>query len=212
RMSDPPGRPLSKVTGKVIVAGRANVGKTCLVERFVNDVYAADDPTHGATIGTDAYNKRVFVDQTTEVHLFIYDTAGQERFADMAAQYYRVGEVCLLCWDMSNMSTFDNAEWWMKRVQEHNDNCSFILVGTKEDLKEEGLDLKQVNAWCEERGIPFFPTSALKGGANIKFLFHTVAEKCARRSREKQLSENAGGGGQRLGQRSGIGAPKGSCC
>ncbi|CAK0799982.1 unnamed protein product, partial [Prorocentrum cordatum] len=216
RMSDPPGRPLSKVTGKVIVAGRANVGKTCLVERFVNDVYAADDPTHGATIGTDAYNKRVFVDQTTEVHLFIYDTAGQERFADMAAQYYRVGEVCLLCWDMSNMSTFDNAEWWMKRVQEHNDNCSFILVGTKEDTGPEGGGARPQAGQRLVRGarhtvLPH-ERAERRGGANIKFLFHTVAEKCARRSREKQLSENAGGGGQRLGQRSGIGAPKGSCC
>ena len=27
-----------------------------------------------------------------QVHLFLYDTAGQERFADMAASYYRVGE------------------------------------------------------------------------------------------------------------------------
>lgn len=51
-----------------------------------------------------------------EVHLFLYDTAGQERFADMAASYYRVGEVCLLCFDMSDLSTFDRTQFWKKKV------------------------------------------------------------------------------------------------
>ena len=35
-----------------------------------------------------SYQKKII----RQVHLFLYDTAGQERFADMAASYYRVGE------------------------------------------------------------------------------------------------------------------------
>jgi GTPase SAR1 family protein len=37
-----------------------------------------------------------------QVHLFLYDTAGQERFADMAASYYRVGEALVANVKMAN--------------------------------------------------------------------------------------------------------------
>ncbi|CAK0832143.1 unnamed protein product, partial [Prorocentrum cordatum] len=122
----------------------AGVGKTCLVERFVNDRYAADEPGHGATLGTDCQQKRVFIERrfNNGVHLFIYDTAGQERFADLAASYYRVGEVCLLCFDMSDMASFDNVNWWQRK-----------------DSVEEGASLEPVTAWADENGIPFFQTS-----------------------------------------------------
>eukprot|EP00435_Cladocopium_sp_Y103_P060368 s356_g22.t1 len=125
-----------RINAKVIVAGPAATGKTCLIERFVNNVFAADDATHGPTLGCHCLQKAVFIDDT-EVHLFLSDTAGQERFADMAASYYRVGEVCLLCFDMSDVSTFDRTQFWKKKVSDHNPKCLFILVGTKEDLLSE---------------------------------------------------------------------------
>merc|ERR1712061_744630 len=146
------------------------------------------------------------------VRLFIYDTAGQERFADMTASYYRVGDVCLLCFDMSNLATFDNTKWWMKKVSDHNANCSFILVGTKEDLvNEQALDIEPISRWAEQSGIPFFRTSALKGGDHVKFLFHTVAEKCIRLNRERKLMDSSGG---TVKLHSTIGGPKASlsCC
>jgi len=204
--------PPRRINGKVIVAGPANAGKTCLIERFVNNRYAADDATHGPTLGCDCLQKSVFVDDS-EVHLFLYDTAGQERFADMAASYYRVGEVCLLCFDLSNLSSFDTTKWWMKKVTDHNSKCSFILVGTKEDLvKEEEVDsLEPISQWADEKGIPFFRTSALRGGDHVKFLFHTVAEKCIRLNRERQLMDSSDG---TVKLQSSIGGPKGSlsCC
>lgn len=175
-----------KIIGKVIVAGPTNTGKTCLIERFVNNIYA--DNECGPTLGIDVLNKSVMIDDT-EVSLFLYDTAGQERFAEMASSYYRVGDVCLLCFDMANLCTFDNTQWWMRKVSDYNPKCSFILVGTKEDLEGEGKDMTGITKWYEEHKIPYFPTSALKGGAHINFLFHTVAEKCIRIDREKQLSK-----------------------
>lgn len=202
-------QPPKKISGKLIVAGPANAGKTCLIERFVNNHYVANDAAHGPTLGTDCYQKSIFSDDT-EVRLFIYDTAGQERFADMTASYYRVGDVCLLCFDMSNLATFDNTKWWMKKVSDHNASCSFILVGTKEDLvNEQALDIEPISQWAEQNGIPFFPTSALKGGDHIKFLFHTVAEKCIRLNRDKQLYGN----NDTTKLQSTIGKPKqGGCC
>lgn len=106
---------MPKVNGKVIVAGAANAGKTCLIERFVRGVYVADDLSHGPTLGCDCLQKSVAVDET-EVFLFLYDTAGQERFADMAGSYYRSGDVCLLMFDLANLASFDHIKWWQRKV------------------------------------------------------------------------------------------------
>eukprot|EP00448_Togula_jolla_P031066 CAMPEP_0170641428 /NCGR_PEP_ID=MMETSP0224-20130122/40757_1 /TAXON_ID=285029 /ORGANISM="Togula jolla, Strain CCCM 725" /LENGTH=222 /DNA_ID=CAMNT_0010972009 /DNA_START=17 /DNA_END=682 /DNA_ORIENTATION=+ len=193
-MAEPARGPNRKVNGKVIIAGPANAGKTCLIERFVSDKFAGDDATHGPTVGCECQQKSLHLDDK-EVLLYLYDTAGQERFAEMAAGYYRIGDVCLLCFDMSNVSSFDKTTWWMRKVRDHNERCLFILVGTKEDLVEEGRSssesLKSITKWAEENGIPFFPTSALKGGYEIRFLFHTVAEKCVRVASEREHSKNS---------------------
>jgi len=77
-----------RIQGKVIAAGPANAGKTCLIERYVRNVFAAQENAHGPTLSTDCFQKKIMVDGT-EVQLFIYDTAGQERFADMGGAYYR---------------------------------------------------------------------------------------------------------------------------
>eukprot|EP00929_Paragymnodinium_shiwhaense_P098931 TRINITY_DN6044_c0_g2_i1.p1 TRINITY_DN6044_c0_g2~~TRINITY_DN6044_c0_g2_i1.p1 ORF type:complete len:214 (-),score=46.35 TRINITY_DN6044_c0_g2_i1:373-1014(-) len=190
-----------KISGRVIVAGPAATGKTCLIERFVHDVYAADDPTHGPTLGVDCSKKTLFVDET-EVQLFLYDTAGQERFADMSAAYYRCGDVCLLCFDMSDLATFDSTQFWLNKVRDNNPKCKFILVGTKEDLLPADKvqeKMADISAWAEENGMSFFTTSAKTGGLQIKFLFHTVAEKCMMVHREKQKAGAAEAQGRKLG-------------
>eukprot|EP00397_Hematodinium_sp_SG-2012_P025515 GEMP01026667.1.p1 GENE.GEMP01026667.1~~GEMP01026667.1.p1 ORF type:complete len:209 (+),score=29.08 GEMP01026667.1:30-656(+) len=205
-----------RIQGKVIAAGPANAGKTCLIERYVRNIFAASEPSHGPTLSCDCYQKKTYVDDT-EVHLFIYDTAGQERFADMGGSYYRGADVCLLCFDLSNLASFDNARWWMKKVTEYNERCSFILVGTKEDLftnAESGPpDFNYITRWCADEGIPFFPTSAKAPDSNgITFLFHTVAEKCLRQSREKQLKDLTDKHNRVVTISTTIGRPKEQCC
>eukprot|EP00392_Amoebophrya_sp_AT5.2_P000076 g76.t1 len=185
-----------RVNGKVIVAGAANTGKTCLIERFVRNVYIGDDPSHGPTLGCDCLQKSIYVDDT-EVYLFLYDTAGQERFADMSATYYRCGDVCLLVFDLADLKSFDHVKWWQKKVCEYNPRCSFVLVGCKEDLitganaanSTDTERLQVMSRWAESAGMPFFTTSAKKGGQAIQFLFYSVAEKCIRQAREKQLAQ-----------------------
>lgn len=176
----------TRINGKVIVAGPSATGKTCLLERFVNDNFDAAQET---TVGGNLQRKSVFVDDL-EVCLFLFDTAGQERFADMAASNFRMGEVCLLCFDMNNPSSFDSTKFWMAKVRDQNPKCTFILVGTKEDLLppevQQGEAFADIAGWADESGISFFPTSAKNGGAHIKALFHAVAEKCIRINRDKQ--------------------------
>jgi len=88
------------VTGKVIVVGSSNAGKTSLVNRFAKNTYAENAQ---ATIVVDTCVRNVRVDDNL-VELIMYDTAGQERFAGLTSQYFRQGDVCLLCVDLAEVA------------------------------------------------------------------------------------------------------------
>mmetsp|Transcript_22032 Transcript_22032/g.38808 ORF Transcript_22032/g.38808 Transcript_22032/m.38808 type:complete len:215 (+) Transcript_22032:22-666(+) len=178
----------TKITGRVIIAGPVSVGKTCLIERFVNNIFDEDECI--STVGVDCYEKSVYV-ENNEVKLFLYDTAGQERFAEMTSSYYRKGDVCLLCFDLSADidASLNSMDSWRRKILDSASKVTFIMVGTKEDLLLEPrkADVQTVLDWAEEKGMPYFPTSALQGGDHINFLFNAVAEKCIRLHREKEL-------------------------
>ena len=61
------------------------VGKTSLVQRFVNGSFNND---YKATIGVD-FEVEQFKILNIPFNLQIWDTAGQERFKCIAAAYYR---------------------------------------------------------------------------------------------------------------------------
>lgn len=133
--------------------------------------------------------------------------------------------MCLLVFDMASPQSFARVQWWQHKVREYNDKVSFILVGCKEDLvdlqgseeeippaasrdkmssanRDKGLllPLNVPRRWAESAGTPFFTTSAKRGGQGITFLFYSVAEKCIRVARERQLVAQ-----QQLAKSSGTG-------
>lgn len=67
-------------TCKIIVIGNMGVGKSALVQRFVNDSFSND---YKATIGVD-FEVEQFQVLNVPFNLNIWDTAGQERFKCIA--------------------------------------------------------------------------------------------------------------------------------
>jgi Ras-related protein Rab-7A len=65
-----------KILLKVLVLGESAVGKTSLLERYVNNKFSMQTKS---TIGADFLSKQIVVDGRN-VTLQIWDTAGQERF------------------------------------------------------------------------------------------------------------------------------------
>eukprot|EP00397_Hematodinium_sp_SG-2012_P039911 GEMP01043651.1.p1 GENE.GEMP01043651.1~~GEMP01043651.1.p1 ORF type:complete len:350 (+),score=86.64 GEMP01043651.1:303-1352(+) len=172
-----------RVSGRVIVIGCAHVGKTSLVNRFTNNDFS---PTC-STIACDSYQRSVRVDDAM-VNLLIYDTAGQERFADLTAQYFRLGDACLLCVDLSVYECIiaGRIEWWRLQVRTKNYACVIVLVGTKSDLASEE-ELRRAACYANSVKVPFFRTSAKDGF--LGSLFYHVAECCLRRRAERKLEE-----------------------
>ena len=58
--------------GKVVIAGAASSGKTCLIQRYIENKFSS---TTSATLTADFFRKEFVIDGKT-VGLSIWDTAG----------------------------------------------------------------------------------------------------------------------------------------
>ena len=81
-----------KVLLKVIILGESGVGKTSLMNQYVNKKFSNH---YIATIGADFLTKDIIVDDYL-VTMQIWDTAGQERYQSLGVAFYRGADCCVL--------------------------------------------------------------------------------------------------------------------
>lgn len=121
---------------RLLLLGDASVGKSSLMNR-----YAKGDFIEGliGTAGVDHVAKNVeHLNKTVQVQ--IWDTAGQDRFREPALVYYRGAVGIILVYDVSEPQSFQNLDYWIKRVQEHVEkDAEIILIGNKIDKINEIL-------------------------------------------------------------------------
>nr|XP_034927398.1 ras-related protein Rab7-like isoform X1 [Populus alba] len=93
---------------KVIILGDSGVGKTSLMNQYVNKKFSNQ---YKATIGADFLTKEVHFEDRLFT-LQIWDTAGQERFQSLGVAFYRGADCCVLVYDVNSMKSFDNLNNW----------------------------------------------------------------------------------------------------
>ncbi|XP_020592133.1 ras-related protein Rab7-like isoform X2 [Phalaenopsis equestris] len=156
---------------KVIVLGDSGVGKTSLMNQYVQKRFIQQ---YKATIGADFVTKEVQ----------IWDTAGQERFQSLGVAFYRGADCCILVYDINVLRSFDNLDNWhddfLKQASlTKPDKFPFILLGNKVDVdggNSRVVSEKKAREWCASKGnIPYFETSA-KEDYNVEAAFLSVAK------------------------------------
>lgn len=162
---------------KVIILGDSGVGKTSLMQQYVNKKFTSQ---YKATIGADFLTKELTLDER-KVVMQIWDTAGQERFQSLGVAFYRGADSCVLMFDVTNQKSFDNLDSWRDEfLQQANpvdpDNFPFMLIGNKIDVDESRrvVPTSAAQKWCLERGnLPYFETSA-KDNTSVDQAFEVI--------------------------------------
>ncbi|KAI9820343.1 MAG: hypothetical protein M1827_005965 [Pycnora praestabilis] len=134
----------SSLEAKIVVLGSQGVGKTSLVHRYVKNAFSP--PTTTSTIGASFLTKRVF-DSTsdTTVRLQIWDTAGQERFRSISKLYYRGANAGVLCYDITDESSFEEMGRWLLELKKNlGEEVVLHIVGTKSDIVSEDPSKRKV--------------------------------------------------------------------
>lgn len=173
---------------KILVLGDSGVGKSCILQRFVDRTYSEH---YISTIGVDFKIRTINVDGK-QVKLQIWDAAGQERFRSITTSYYRGAQGILLVYDVADAQSFSNCDLWLKEVQRFaSEKVSLVLVGNKCDLKTRRVvDQIEAKQYASERDLAFFECSA-KADVYIDFVFHELAKILMKQMRQMSDSKKS---------------------
>lgn len=158
---------------KFIIVGDSSVGKSCILNRFVNGEYNRDFNT---TIGVDYENKMISINDTN-IKLKIFDTAGAEKFDCIIKSYYRNIAGAIIVYDITNKSSFDNINNWIKKIKNENPcDIPILIVGNKIDLNvNREVEFKDLENYASNKGYLYRETS-VKYNTNIDELFFSLSE------------------------------------
>ncbi|XP_065919136.1 ras-related protein ORAB-1-like isoform X2 [Dysidea avara] len=162
---------------KVVVIGDARVGKSCLLQRFMNDTY---DDNYTFTIGVDYNHKTIDLDEET-IKLQVWDSGGQERFRTLTSAYYRGADGIIVVYDVTDQESFTSVKQWLEEVDKYaSTNVSKLLIGNKCDLTDKRVvDFTTAKEHADQLHIPFLETSA-RASINVKEAFMTIASEIKR--------------------------------
>ncbi|KAL8781639.1 MAG: hypothetical protein Q9203_000219 [Teloschistes exilis] len=180
-----------KVLLKVIILGDSGVGKTSLMNQYVNKKFSA---SYKATIGADFLTKEVLVDDRV-VTMQLWDTAGQERFQSLGVAFYRGADCCVLVYDVNNSKSFDTLDSWrdeflVQASPRDPENFPFVVLGNKIDVEENKrmISAKRAMTFCSSKGnIPYFETSA-KEAVNVEQAFEVIAHNALAQEESEEFS------------------------
>ncbi|XP_022344908.1 ras-related protein Rab-24-like isoform X1 [Crassostrea virginica] len=161
---------------KVVLLGSAAVGKTCLVSRYVHDRFASN---YQNTIGAAFVSKKIQA-LGKNVTLNIWDTAGSERYQSMTKMYYRGARAAILCYDVTDKSSFEKIRYWIGELQENEQFCRIYICGTKKDLidndpKVRAVSNDEAEVMAQDLQTCHFVTSSLTG-ENVDAVFQRIGE------------------------------------
>jgi len=157
---------------KICMLGAFAVGKTSLVQRFVQSIYSEKYHT---TVGVKIDKKLVAVGDET-VNLLLWDIQGEDGVEKLRSSYLRGAAGYLLVIDSTRRETLDIAYRMQKFAQEMLGLIPFVVVINKTDLVDQ-YEIEDVALdYMKEQGWIVYKTSA-KTGQSVEEAFLTLASK-----------------------------------
>lgn len=155
---------------KVCMLGAYAVGKTSLVERFVNSIFSDKYLT---TVGVKIDKKTLEVDNQW-VDLILWDLHGEDEFQKVRESYLRGASGYFLVADITRMATLETAALLQQRAVAAIGTVPFILLLNKVDLIENReIDHESLDQYVKQ-GWQVLETSA-KTGSGVEEAFLTLA-------------------------------------
>lgn len=172
---------------KVMILGDSGVGKSSILERYVNRKFTG---TYKVTLGSNFFTVEKEINNK-RVLLQLWDTAGQEKYRSLSVLYYRGSDACIFVFDLSNRESFENLNEWVKLFfyhiseEEHN-TFPIILLANKVDQIDQKVRDEEIENWCKaNNNIKYYKTSA-KTGIGLDEAFMHIATLAVQRAKDKE--------------------------
>ena len=126
-------------TFKVLVVGDVNVGKTCLIIQYTEDVF----PNEYIPPKFDTFAGNIVVDDQT-VNLVLWDFASDDRDEKRPLSYPKT-DLFLICFSLVSPASFENVKAkWHPELVHHCPKVPVLLIGTKLDLRENQENIAEL--------------------------------------------------------------------
>jgi Ras-related protein Rab-7A len=173
---------------KLLLLGDTGVGKTSLLNQYVNQEFSAQ---YKATIGSDFSSKQVEIDSRM-VTLQIWDTAGQERFQSLGPTFYRGTDCCILVYDVTQAGTYENIKKWrnefsMQLGLSNTDDFAFLLLGNKCDLQGKAVQSSAAREFAQMNGDMLFYEVSAKSGENVNAAFDAIVRAALQKAVKEEF-------------------------
>ncbi len=163
---------------KICLLDTFAVGKTSLVQRFVNDRFGDKylttigiskklmPPVHGGQAGSAAQHE-----------FLIWDVAGLEKFDPVALNYFRGASGALAIADLTRPETVDQLAIIGNKFLSVNPRAALVIIGNKLDLIKDRTDtFSDYQLLAADFGSALILTSA-KTGERVEEAFHLLSQK-----------------------------------
>ena len=160
---------------KVVIIGSASTGKTSLLNKFVHDRFST---VTEATIGASFVQKIITIDGT-DVKLEIWDTGGSEKYRSLTPMYYRDARAAVLVYDITNETSFQEAEQWYSEFRERGQpNAIVVCAANKCDLESQRkVSKKSGEDFALNNQIEYIRETSALSGEGIRELFTDLAKE-----------------------------------
>jgi small GTP-binding protein len=159
------------VQKKVCLLGGFGVGKTSLVQRYVQSIFS---DTYLTTVGVKIDKKTVNVG-AAEVTLILWDIAGEDDVRGIRTSYLRGSAGYFLVVDVTRGETLEVARSIQARVTSEIGSIPFLFLFNKTDLEQWDIPEQSIED-LQDAGHVVLRTSA-KTGEGVEEAFLTLAQR-----------------------------------
>ena len=169
---------------KIIIIGESGVGKSSILRRAVQNAF---EQGYHPTIGFEFLLIHYKVNEL-KLKLQVWDTCGQEMFRSLVQGFYRNSSLAIIVYDVSERSSYENLELWIKDCRQHTDQeFPIFIVGNKVDLKKD-IQTEEAKFFSTSNRATYFTECSAKSGYQCKEMFMEAAKVLYKKY--KQLNQS----------------------
>ena len=176
----------NKIEIRIILLGEKGVGKTSLINRYVNNKF---NSLGEASTGPDEKKKKFELDNKTLVELLIKDTTNEEKLGKFTKTYYKDAHGALVVFDITNHQSFDKVKYWLEELNGNAPRDIVIcIIGNKADLSaDKNVTIEEIQNIAGDN--LHYEVSA-KSGNNVSLAFEQLTYGIVEKQKEEEKNPN----------------------
>ena len=165
---------------KVILLGETGVGKTSIINRFINNKF--EEKNEIETLGP-TFLKKDIKKGNIIYKLQIWDSVGQEKYDSITKLFIKGSNIVLLVYSIDSRQSFERLNQWYSSITNILDITKYKLgiVASKSDLRnEEVVSDEEGKELAKNMCATFRPVSSKENNNSVYLLFDIMIDELSK--------------------------------